>query len=124
MQQKFDMAIVCGFADPKADMMKDTRITISQLFTVQPAVRIATTFSKSMADALSADQDLILTKIQPPPKHGTPIQETNQIWIKIILVPKGFDTLNIHKLSDVPSNGGRISDGLAAVNIMKVATAK
>jgi hypothetical protein len=126
MKAQFDVALVCGFTDPAIDLLKDTRITASRLFTIQTVapVVIAAPFSKGMADALDSEQETAIKNIQPPPRRGTLVTMQNQIWIKMILLPKGFDISSIRKLEDVRSAGGKISDRLAAVSILKNVPAK
>ena len=36
-----------------------------------------------------------------------------------MLLPKGFDTSNIRKMDDINPNGGKVSDRIASVNIVK-----
>lgn len=122
MRDQFDIALVCGFADPATDQLKDTRITISHLFTVQSPLQIAAPFSTAMADALAKEQDAALKKIQPSPPKGTTVSMQNTIWMKMALIRKGFDTSNIHKLEDVSITGGKISDRGAGVAIIRNVT--
>jgi hypothetical protein len=124
IKNSFDAAIICGFVDPQTDPMKDTRVTVSRLFTIQNPLGIAAQFSSTMADSLQKEQDAAIQKMQPPAPHGTGISLTNVIWIKPVLLPKGFDTSNIHKVDDVVPNGGKVSDRMSAVNILKVVPAK
>jgi hypothetical protein len=115
-RDKFEIVLICGFVDPLVDQLKDTRISASQLFTPQNVVSIAVPFSKIMAEALAKDRQNFLDKIQPPPPHGTIIPVVNSIWMRIALLPKGFDVTNIHKLSDITSNGGKISNSAAVIS--------
>jgi hypothetical protein len=117
LADKYEIALVCGFADPAVDLLKDTRISVSPLFTLQSAVRIALPFSKGMADALDHEQRLAIDKIRPKPLRGTMIGVANMIWLKAILLPKGSDHSNVQKLSDVPTMGGRIAEGQAVVGL-------
>jgi len=123
LRDNFDIALVCGFADPAIDRFKDTRISLSPLFTPQNALAISLPFSKVMSDSLLHDQELAIAKIQPQPPHGTPIGVANIIWMKAVLFPKGFDTTDIHKLADVPLHG-KIASADASVQIARTIPAK
>lgn len=39
--------------------------------------------------------------------------------MKVVLLPKGFDVANVHRLADIPSNGGKIANAEVAVGIVK-----
>jgi hypothetical protein len=117
LADKYEIALVCGFADPAVDFLKDTRISVSPLFTLQSAVRIALPFSKGMAEALAHEQRLAIDKIRPKPAPGTMIGVANMIWLKTILLPKGSDHSNVQKLSDVPAIGGKIAEAQAVVGL-------
>lgn len=117
LTDKYEIALVCGFTDPAVDLLKDTRISVSPLFTLQSAVRIALPFSKGMADALAHEQRLAIDKIRPKPPRGTMIGVANMIWLKAVLLPKGSEHSNVQKLSDVPTMGGRISEGQVVVTL-------
>jgi hypothetical protein len=120
----FEIALVCGFVDPAVDQLKDTRITVSQLFTPQDALLISVPFSTIMAESLAKDQEATVEKLQPRPPRGTPIGLMNEIWMKVVLIPKGADTSNIHRLADVPVAGGKIADTGAVVGITRTVLAK
>jgi hypothetical protein len=123
-RSKFDLAIVCGFSDPSTDQLKDTRITVSQLFTVQNTVMVAAAFGSAMLEALARDQKSAIEKLQFRLPSGMKLQVANTVWIKAILLPKGFDAGNIHRLADVPMNGGRVSNMGVSVVIVKDVPAK
>lgn len=120
----FEIALVCGFIDPAVDQLKDTRISVSQLFTPKDALSISVPFSKIMAESLTKDQEATVEKLQLHPKRGTPIGLLNEIWMKVVLVPKGTDTSNIHRLADATVVGGKIADTGAVVGVAKVVPAK
>lgn len=130
IKKSFDVALVCGFADPQTDLMKDTRITVSHLFTIQNPLTIAAQFSQNMADSMAKDQDNTVQKLRatiprnkPLPRDAA-VQLTNLIWLKPVLLPKGFDTNNIHKLDDVIPSGGKLSDKMGEVNIARAVPLK
>lgn len=120
----FEIALFCGYVDPAVDQLKDTRISISQLFTPQDALNISVPFSPIMVESLEKDQESTLEKLQPHPKRGTPIALMNQIWMKPVLFPKGTDISNVHRLADVTVIGGKIAADGAAVGITKMVLAK
>lgn len=106
-RKKFDMAVVCGFTDAAVDMNKDTRISISSLFSWQSPVTIYAPFSTLMSDAILEDHDKLASHIQCPSGVSL-IPVVNHIWMKLILLPKGFNTSNIRNFSDVEPNGGKV----------------
>jgi len=115
---KFEIALVCGYIDPSVDQMKDTRITISQLFTPQNAISISVPFSKTMSEALAQDRRSFVNRIQPRPPRGSKIPIVNNLWMRAVLLPKGFDISNVHRLSDVTANGGKIGAQVAGCTII------
>jgi len=118
-KDNYEVALVCGFADPTVDRFKDTRISLSVLFTPQEVLNVSLPFSKNMADALANDQRAAISKLNPRPPTGTPIGVLNYIWFKIVLLPKGSDRSNIQKLSDVIAADGKIANAEAAVGVAR-----
>src|SRR5260370_10374985 len=68
LRDNFDIALVCGFSDPSIDLLKDARISLSQLFTPQNQLSISANFSKIMVDSLERDREATVSKIQPKPR--------------------------------------------------------
>jgi hypothetical protein len=118
-KDKYDIALVCGFADPNVDRLKDTRISLSTLFTPQMALQISEPFTKTMADALASEQRAAIEKLNPRPAKGTPIGVMSFIWFKLVLLPKGTDRSNVQKLSDVTVVGGKIALAETSVGISR-----
>jgi len=116
-RDKYEIAMVCGFVDPSVDRQKDTRISVSALFTPQDALQISLPFSKTMADALAAEQRAAIEKLIPRPTSGTLVGVMNMVWFEVILLPKGSDRSNIQKLSDVLTAGGKIAEARASVGV-------
>jgi len=102
-RDKFDIALVCGYPVP-TDIMKDTHISVSGLYTPQNLVHAHVRFSKSMMDS-SED----LQYLNPKPPSGTRVILNDTIWFKAVLLPKNTDTANIQKLSDVIAVGGKLA---------------
>lgn len=120
LKDKYDIALVCGFADPNVDKLKDTRISLSALFTPQVPLQISQSFTKTMADAMASDQRTTIEKLNPRPPTGTPIGVMNFIWFKLVLLPKGTDRSNIQKLSDVTTvAGGKIASSEVRVGVSR-----
>ena len=93
-KDKYDIALVCGFNDPNVDKLKDTRISLSAMFTPQVPLQISQPFTKNMADALASEQRAALEKLNPRLATGTPVGVMNFIWFKLVLLPKGTDRSN------------------------------
>ncbi len=119
----FEIALICGFVDPAADKFKDSRITVSPLFTPQTSLSITVPFSKTMIEILESDREATVKKIHPPLPKGTVISLQNMIWLRLVLLPKGFDASRIHTLADVTSHGGELA-GEAGVGIGRNVTIK
>jgi hypothetical protein len=116
-KDKFDIALVCGYANPTVDRLKDTRISVSSLFTPQEVLQITLPFSDAMTDFIAKDEQTTIEKLQPRPTKGTVLAVQHVVWFKAILVPKGMDRTNIQKLSDVLASGGKIANSEASVVI-------
>ena len=119
-KDKYDIALVCGFADPNVDRLKDTRISLSALFTPQVPLQISQPFTKAMADAIASDQRTTIEKLTPRPATGTPIGVMNIIWFKLVLLPKGSDRSTVQKLSDVTVAGGKITSAESSVGVSRI----
>ncbi len=119
-KDKYDSALVCGFADPNVDRLKDTRISLSAMFTPQVPLQISQPFTKIMSDAMASDQRTTIEKLAPRPAAGTPIGVMNIIWFKLVLLPKGSDRSNIQKLSDVTVAGVKITSAESSVGISRI----
>lgn len=123
LRDEFEVAVACGFVDPTIDRLKDSRITISRLFTPVNAITISMAFSKAMADGLKADQELALEKVPVPPRGSTTnVQLTNLIWMIPVLLPKGFDTSQIRTLRDIQTHGGKIGAAQVEVSMLTAVT--
>ncbi len=104
-RDKYDVAIACGVPDPTLDKFEDKRITISPLFTIRPGpIEIKVTYSKEMAEAVRQQ----LKGVRIPQGTGLGLGITPATWYEVVLLPKGTDTSNIHRLSDVQRYGGKI----------------
>ena len=77
-----------------------------------------------MAESLAKDQEATVEKIQPHPQRGTSIGLMNEIWMKPVLIPKGTDISNVHRLADVTVVGGKIAATGAMVGVTKTVLAK
>lgn len=102
-RDKFDIALVCGYPVP-TDIMKDTHISVSALYTPQNLVHAHVRFSKSM---MSFPEDA-LPYLNPKPPSGTRVFLHQTTWFKAVLLPKNTDMANIQKLSDVIAVGGKL----------------
>jgi hypothetical protein len=89
-KKKYDVGLICGYADSSTDKLTNTSISVSQLFTIVPG-RI--TISAKASDGMMA-------RIHP----GT----TMTRWHEAVLLPKGFDMTKIMTLNDVMKAGGKI----------------
>jgi hypothetical protein len=88
-----NVLVVCGFTDATVDKQEDQRITVSHPYTITPEnISIVTPFGPSM---MSVAKQF---------KNGQMVS----VWYQVILLPKGTGAENIHKLSDVPRNGGMV----------------
>lgn len=118
---KLDIALVCGIVDPSTDKMQDTRITVSKLFTPQTTLPISVPFSQAMSEALDSSEDAAIKAMSPRPPHGTNLKMTARIWMRLAVLPKGFDIGNIHSLQDVASNGGKLSgeETIVTINVSR-----
>lgn len=103
------VALICGVTDPTVDQMEDTRITITQPFTIQLQQMVMTaSYSKEMADFLNGLLDQPRKTAPPPPGMETLIQWSS--WYQLVLLPKEVDTSAIHSLSDVTRRAGKVID--------------
>lgn len=118
MRDKMEIAMVCGLVSSRVDQMKQETITVSQLFTPRQGLQISASVSKAMLEDVQRERDLVLQNIA---KNKIPekalVQISYPLWFKILLLPKGFDTSNIHRLSDVYANGGMISASDGGVEV-------
>jgi hypothetical protein len=104
-QDKYRIALVCGMSDPTIDRISDTRITISQLFTIQPQlIGITAPFSQTMSDAVKKNLEQAI-KTRMPPAGGI-VTVSWYPWYQVVLLPVGADPSDIHRLSDVSHYGG------------------
>ena len=111
-QEKYDVALACGIADPTIDKYRDERITVSRPFTIRDqTIAITVPFNSAMAEAIKKARDDFMKGLtqQKPPK-GTVVFGIQQmmIWNNLLLLPKGADVAGIHRLSDVPRHGGQV----------------
>ncbi len=89
-RDNYKIALVCGLIDPAADIMEDTRITVSPLFTILPVpVAIQVQHRADMVEYMA-----------------TP---NRQMWFFFaVLLPEGTQTSQITRLSDVKRHNGKI----------------
>ena len=100
----YEVGVICGFTDPAIDKFEDQNVTITPLYTIglQP-FDIATPWSKPMAAALEkAAQEAKRLSHNPCAAGAIPT------WFEVVVLPKGTNIADIHKLSDVPRFGGII----------------
>ena len=121
---KFEIGLVCGFSDPSGDPLKDTRISVSRLFTPQDSLIIAVPFSQAMSDGLNDYEKEAIKRFFPNAKKGTEANVVMDLWVRTVLLPKGFDVSQIHKLEDVTLNGGRISTSGGVERVLKRSTVR
>ena len=103
-RDRFDIALVCGYTSP-TDIMKNTHISVSALYTPQNLIHVYGRFSKSMMDF----PEDFLPYLSPKPRSGTQVALPVTIWFKAVLLPKNMDIANIQKLSDVIAVGGKLA---------------
>jgi hypothetical protein len=115
-REKYDLHLVCGLQDPKVDRMRDTRITISQAYTIQPSVMdVAVPNSQPFNEAVSKIQSQMMSKEEQAKKISRPgsnpiLVYRILVWESTVLLPKGMDVAEIHQLSDVLTHNGQIID--------------
>jgi hypothetical protein len=119
-REKYEIALACGLVDPAADKMKDERITVSPLFVPQEAITIVAPMRQVMIDTLERDRAVALKNAEVP--SGTSLMLANTIWFRIVLLPRGADVSNIHRLADVARHDGEIPKAEAAVGIARAVT--
>jgi hypothetical protein len=106
-RDRYVFAVVCGLVDPTVDKFEDRRITISAPFTIREGpVDIDTPASKIMLDGIAKMKADALKSLPPAIQKHAGIQV--QIWFQVILIPKGTNTADIQRLSDVARYGGKI----------------
>lgn len=121
-REKYEIALVCGFADPATDYFKDDRITVSPLFTPQDAIFLVTPMRKAMSEALEQAREEAIKKSGA--QTGSQLTLANTIWFRIVLLPKGTDVSAIHRLADVSRHAGEIARASPAVGIVRTVTVK
>ena len=109
-RDKYELALICGIGDPAFDRMKDERITVSPLFTLQSGqFPISVLHSKAMSEASTK---LINEAVRNAPfPRGTGVVVTYMTWVKLALLPKAVNVSSIHRLADVPKYGGELLPG-------------
>lgn len=120
-RDKYEIALACGFADPSLDKLKDDRITVSPLFTLENVITIVMPMSTLMAEALQRDREEAVRRSGAP--KGMALSLTNTIWFRGVLLPKGADISSIHRLTDVAMRGGEVRGG-PAIGIMRTVSVK
>jgi hypothetical protein len=100
---KNNVAMVCGMSDATRDKYEDERITVSSPFTIQPQMlSISAPYSALMADAVNKARENTPTPTRDKSNVAVPI------WYEVVVIPKGTNLSDIHKLSDIPRYGGEI----------------
>jgi hypothetical protein len=89
-KDRYEVALICGVVDSSRERLGDSRISVSTLFVIRPQpMHIVVPYRKEMLEFL----------MQPRKSGG--------VWMQAALLPKGFDTSRIFRVSDVEQNGGR-----------------
>lgn len=102
---KYRVALVCGFQDPKIDCLDDTRITVSRLFRIKSTpIFITADYSKAMTDGIKVMTDEM---VKGAPK-GSQMTVHWGNWYQVVVVPDTLETSDIHRLSDVTRLGGAL----------------
>jgi hypothetical protein len=106
-----EIAVACGFVNSGVDKFEDDTITITPLYTIglQPFA-LSAPWSKSMAALLEkAGREVKIAE------HNQCASAEIPTWYELILLPKGTQISDIHKLSDIPRFGGLILSQQAAL---------
>jgi hypothetical protein len=111
-QDKYRVALICGFLDPTVDYLNDSRITITKGMNIHGGfIVFSADYSEEMADGLAANIRKSQAKKPPLPSPLPPgfgIETRWSTWYAAVLLPKDVDTSEIHSLSDVTERGGTI----------------
>ncbi len=118
-QEKYRVALICGFIDPTVDRVKDSRITVTRAYTIlNEQTPMSASYSKEMTDGIA--NILLSARVQapsPPPGIQAQLQISWVPWWDAVVLPKEVDPADIHTLSDVKDHGGEIGDVLKIVEI-------
>lgn len=105
----FGVAMICGVENHGIDRVEDQRITVTPVFTITGGdLPIQTAYSKGMADAIQEFRDRVLKDISPAMREQASANITVSLWHQVVLLPKNVNTADIHKVSDVKRNGGKL----------------
>jgi hypothetical protein len=95
----YKIALACGFADPTRDQLEDDRITVSNLFDINPnGVSIVAPYREKMRNL--ADQLKAASTANPGAQ--------TTIWHIAILLPNNVEPTQVNKLRDVIDLKGKI----------------
>jgi len=113
LQDKYRVALICGFTDPTADRMKDTRITVTRTYTIENGnIPMSASYSKDMAEEIKdmITNSRVKAPILPP---GFQVQVNWSPSWDAVALPKDVEASDIHTLSDVRDHGGEILQGVS-----------
>jgi len=89
LAEQYELALVCGIEDPTVDILKRTKISVSNLYRIpSDEIFAVVKMRQEMSEALASGRV--------------------QVWTAFILLPKGADPAVIHQLTDVESYGGKL----------------
>jgi len=107
-QDKYQVALICGYNDPGKDKYRARAISISPLSIIRPEeIQLIAPHSRDMTNAIErAVDDVLRNSRQPSP--GELVLVHVPTWNEIVLFPAGLDLSDIHRLADVREKGGMI----------------
>jgi hypothetical protein len=92
---KYDVGAAFGISNPTVDQFKDTKIIVSEMFTIiDGPIAIAAKNSSEMTETIKA-----LASLNPP--------QAASIWHSVFLLPKKSDVSRIKRLGDIKDFGGK-----------------
>jgi hypothetical protein len=125
-RKAYKVAVISGTADPAVDKQNDTRISISDAFTIvaQPLeIRVAS--SQFVIDSIAAQREAALAqaKAMGVPK-GTPVAIQIQLsqWLEVVLLPNGVSPQQVRCLADVTRVNGLVLNNAVLEGVVQTAT--
>lgn len=106
-RDKYAVALACALEDETLDKYENTKITVSLPFTIHSGpIPITVAHRPAMAEEIKKRSEQAWKQLRLP--KGTPGVNIGRTWYEVILLPKGTDTADIRKLSDVRRHGGKV----------------